>query len=196
MDELDAALLERARAGDPGAAPLLVSCYGESLLGYARSHAPDLSDADRERIVELAIEAGVRSIHKFDPNRGNLRAWFRGQVRYRILSWRRSHPATTALDLESPGAAKPPIDATPFAPALRRAIETLSTDDQLILALRAGEQVSYPEIAYQLSITEDTARQRYRRALKRLRAAAMKEPGLSELCTGHLEPDENEVPTR
>src|SRR6202034_3619686 len=48
-------LVTKAKIGDPSAPPFLVSLYGEKLLGFARAHAPDLTDADRESIVETAI---------------------------------------------------------------------------------------------------------------------------------------------
>src|SRR6266545_395192 len=93
--DLEAELVDKARRGDPSAAPFLVSCFGERLLGFARAHAPDLSDADLEQIVELAIESGVRAIDRFDPTKGSLEAWFRGQVRFRALDWRRRVPLVT-----------------------------------------------------------------------------------------------------
>ena len=41
-NDFEAELVAKARHGDPSAAPFLVSCFGERLLGYARGHAPDL----------------------------------------------------------------------------------------------------------------------------------------------------------
>src|SRR4051794_33526926 len=102
--DFEAELAAKARNGDPSAAPFLVSCFGERLLGYARGHAPDLSDADRERIVELAIEAGVRAIDRFDPNRGSLESWFRGQIRFQTLGWRRRVPQHAELHDNLPAA--------------------------------------------------------------------------------------------
>lgn len=181
-DELEAELLEKARRGDPSAAPFLVSCYGERLLGYARAHAPDLSDADRERIVELAIEAGVRAIARFDPEKGTLRSWFRIQIRYQTLGWRRATPSGTTLDGEP---VEPSVEVpTPseMADALRRAVSRLSREDQLVLALRSGERLDYSEIAQRLSISESAARQRQSRALKRLGIEARGEDELRHLA--------------
>ena len=177
-DDLDAELVGRARRGDPSAAPFLVSCYGERLLGYARSHAPDLSDADREQIVELAIEAGVRAIDRFDPEKGSLQAWFRGQIRFQTLGWRRANPTTSALDVdvqESPRTE--PVDPA-VVDALRRSIARLEIDDQRVLAYRSVERLAYRELGLRLEIKEDTARQRHRRALERLRKHASSEPAL------------------
>lgn len=182
--DLEAELVEKARRGDTSAAPFLVSCFGERLLGYARAHAPDLSDADREQIVELAVEAGVRAIDKYDSTKGSLEGWFRGQVRYRTLGWRRGHPLMSEIR-DDPAVPSPePAKSTTTVEALRAAMSRLSHDDQLILALRSTEQIAFAEIAQRLDITEDAARQRHHRAVHRLRAEAVLEPGLERLAKG------------
>ncbi len=172
-DDLEAQLVERARRGDPSAAPFLVSCYGERLLGYARSHAPDLTDTDRECIVELAIEAGVRAIERFDPKLGTLQSWFRGQIRFKTMAWRRARPPSLPLGVDLADEPQPDRSVdTSTTGALRRAIARLSRDDQLILALRSVEQLAFSEIAQRLGIEAATARQRHHRARNRLREQA------------------------
>lgn len=180
--DLEAELVQKARRGEPSAAPFLVSCFGERLLGFARAHAPDLSDTDREQVVELSIEAGVRAIDRFDASKGSLEAWFRGQIRFQALGWRRRHPLITDArdDLVEP-TAPPPTDRA-MIEALRQAVSRLSGDDQLVLALRSTEKISFAEVAQRLDISEDTARQRHHRALRRLRAEAAAEPGLEHLA--------------
>lgn len=182
--ELEAELVAKARRGDASAAPFLVSCFGERLLGYARAHAPDLSDADREQIVELAVEAGIRAIDKYDPSKGSLEGWFRGQVRYRTLGWRRNHPLLTEIPDNQAVASPEPAGNETAIKALRAALSRLSHDDQLILALRNTEQIAFAEIAQRLGLTEQAARQRHHRAVLRLRAAAATEPGLEHLAKG------------
>lgn len=180
-DDLEAELVDKARRGDPSAAPFLVSCFGERLLGFARAHARDLSDADREQIVELAIEAGVRAIDRYDAAKGSLAAWFRGQIRFQMLGWRRGHPLVTEArgDLVEPPPPSPTDSAT--INALQRAVCRLSREDQLVLALHNTEKISFAEIAQRLDISEDAARQRHHRARRRLRAEAAAEPGLEHL---------------
>lgn len=182
--DLERELIDKARRGDPSAAPFLVSCFGERLLGFARAHAPDLSDADRESIVEFAIEAGVRAIDKYDPARGSLEAWFRGQVRFQTLGHRRHAAAMTELNdqLEdpSPDQPNPPVE-TASVIALRRVISQLAPDEQRILALHNVERIGFAEIGQRIGISEDAARQRHHRARKRLRLEAMAEPELQHL---------------
>lgn len=178
MDNFEAELLRKAREGDLSAAPFLVSCYAERLLGYARAHAPDLSDADREQIAELAIEAGVRAIRRFDHTKGTLLSWFRGQVRYQTLGWRRTHPATGQLDDDLVDREEPVELTSNAASALRAALSRLPHDDQVILALRDAEHLAYSEIAQRLDITADAARQRHKRALVKLEAEFRKDASL------------------
>jgi len=187
VDELERDLLERARRGDTSAAPFLVSYLGDHLLGYARSIAEDLADADRETIVEIAVEAGTRLIGTFDESRGNLRAWFRRQVRWKVAEWRRSGPASPdplpavlQEQPELPGAPLPPA----IVDALRDAIAPLDRDDQIVLALRAVEGLAFPEIGLRLGIKADAARQRYHRALRRLKESAAATPELTDYERG------------
>jgi RNA polymerase sigma factor (sigma-70 family) len=180
-DELEKQLLQRARDGDPSAGPFLVSYLGEHLLGYARSIAPDRSDVEREQIVELAVEAGVRAIDRFDPERGSLRHWFRRQVWWRTSEWRRSGPPPTAplpLDPVPPLEEHRPLPKE-VAEAVRTAIAELGAEDRLVLALRLAEGVGHAEIAQRLDISNDASRQRYARALKRLRPVMAQIPAIA-----------------
>lgn len=170
-DDLEMNLVERANRGDPSAAPFLISYLGDHLLGYARGVAPDLGDTDRERIVEIAVEAGVRAIHRFDPTRGSLRHWFRQQVRWKVAEWRRSGPPTL-LDLP-PDPVDAPEASAPLDPAVaaavRAAIAELAPADRVLLALRLVEGLEHAEIAQRLATNSDAVRQRYKRARDRLR---------------------------
>ena len=67
--------------------------------------------------------------------------------------------------------------------ALRRVIAQLSHDDQLILALRSVEQLTFSEISQRLGIEEATARQRHHRARARLRDRAAQDETLHSYTT-------------
>lgn len=179
-NELEKELVERARQGNPSAGPFLISYLGDHLLGYARSIAPDLGDVERERIVEIAVEAGVRSIHRYDPDRGGLRGWFRRQVQWKTSEWRRSGPPPTAPLPPDPVT---DLDDSPLLPdvvadKLRAVIAGLPPDDRVLLALRAVEGLGHAEIAIRLDISTDNARQRYKRLLERLRNLIQDQPEL------------------
>lgn len=179
-------LVDRARAGDPLAAPMLVSLLGDRLLGFAHSQAPQLSDADREQIVELAIEAGVRAIHQYDPSRGTLFSWFRQQVRYQTRQWTRTHPTVGSQldDVEQVIVCESSwMDDSVIRTGLAAAVAELGAKDRLILALHLAEGLTFSEIGLRLDISEDAARQRHKRALDRLRKIANKNEALTARFT-------------
>jgi RNA polymerase sigma-70 factor (ECF subfamily) len=60
------------------------------------------------------------------------------------------------------------IDFAPIRGAIAEALESLRDDHREALRYRVIEQLSYPEIARRLSCTEDNARQRVSRGLRRL----------------------------
>lgn len=183
MSDMDTEIIRRAQAGDPLAAPMLVSMLGDRLLGYARSQAPNLSDADREQVVELAVEAGVRTIKSFDPERGTLYSWFRQQVRYKTMQWFQTHPSlaelTDRVPIASEGDDTSWLDDRSIRDALRECIARLSPEDQDILAIRSAEGLAFQEIALRMNIKEANARQRHKRALDRLRKFANAHPALA-----------------
>lgn len=177
---LERDLVERARRGDPTAGPFVISYLGDHLFGYARSIAPDLGDVEREQIVEIAVEAGLRSIHLFDPDRGGLKHWLRRQVRWKTAEWRRSGPAP-AMPLPTDPVEEPvdsPVLAEAVAANLRGVIAKLSPDERVLLALRAVEGLGHVEIALRLNIKPATVRQRYKRLLARLRRMIEDQPEL------------------
>jgi RNA polymerase sigma-70 factor (ECF subfamily) len=69
------------------------------------------------------------------------------------------------------------VDFAPIRGAIARALETLREDHRLALRLRVIEQRSYSEVARELSCTEENARQRVSRGLRRL-ALVLQERGL------------------
>ncbi len=70
---------------------------------------------------------------------------------------------------------KPAIDAGSGAPAdrvdLGPAIRRLNADEQALLALRFGRELTVPEIAERLDVPEGTVKSRLHTALQHLRAA-------------------------
>lgn len=189
----DEDLIAAARAGQEHAGPFLVSSYGPKLNGFCRTIARDLSDVDREHVVETAIETAVRRIDRFDPERGTFEAWLRAFVRHSAQDWRRSSLRTSSLDAANEGgialgdtlaavAGLAPDNAgttdrpTPLVEAVRDALPKLTVPDQVIIALRDFENRSVDEVAEILEIRRDACRQRHHRAKVRLRKLLEKDP--------------------
>ena len=189
----DEDLIAAARAGQEHAGPFLVSAYGPKLNGFCRTIASDLSDVDREHVVETAIETAVRRIDRFDPERGTFEAWLRAFVRHSAQDWRRSSLRTRSLDAVNEGgitlgdtlAAAPGLTPdkagsndrpTPLVEAVRDALPKLTVPDQVIIAMRDFENRSVDEVAAILGIRRDACRQRHHRAKVRLRKLLEKDP--------------------
>lgn len=206
-DDLDEDLIRAAQAGQDHASAFLVSRYGPLVLGYCRDLAPDLSDADCECIVEIAIETAVRKIDRFDPARGRFGSWIRTFVLNAVRDWRRGHarldslddderrgpaPATDALGIPmtaDPQATHPDNEGVSerLAPALEAVLETLPKmrpNDQVIIAMRNIEGRSVEATAASLKISPDACRQRHHRAMKRLKELLRTDPRCAFLLTG------------
>lgn len=169
-------LIEDARNGVTNAGPLLVSVLGSQLVAYARKRGPDLSDVDRDLVVELAIEKAIRQIDRYNESRGSFPSWLRGFVRHEVLNWRRSHDSISELD-HDPAAPAPEIDdeadvarRKELSALAQTALCELKDTDQAIIQLHTVEGIAYSDIAELLDVNEAACRQRHRRALIRLRA--------------------------
>jgi RNA polymerase sigma factor (sigma-70 family) len=170
-------LVASALDGTEFASPYLVSLYGAKLTRFARLLAGDLSETDREVLCERAIEKAVERIELFDASRGSFEAWLRGFVRRELYETRRRvlvEPSAAMEDVadvahSTAGSVTPPD----VIEALRAAVRRLSETDQLIIALRAYENLPYAAIAEQLGADVAACRVRYHRALRRLRDTAM-----------------------
>lgn len=91
-------------------------------------------------------------------------------------------PQVVALDPEADGTGAgsrepgPPVDHADLAPALRR----LTPDEQGLLALRFGRELTVSEIAGHLRVPEGTVKSRLHSTLQHLRAALDAERRLEE----------------
>jgi RNA polymerase sigma factor (sigma-70 family) len=192
--EVDIAeLVDRLKAGAPDAGPSLVSLCGARLVQYAHLVAPQLSDADNDDVCERAVEHAVERIELYNVTRGSFEAWLRGFVRREIYELlRRASSIAVANDqlehlavsiaadryLEPSGQASALKD---LAPKLYLLIESLSETDQLMLELRDYERLPYSSIAERLGVSESACRQRYFRALARLRQMSQQHPEFANL---------------
>jgi RNA polymerase sigma-70 factor, ECF subfamily len=183
-------LIEQLKRGVEMAGPILLSRIAPRLLGYANLIAADLPQADREMLVENAVEDAIRKIDRFDPEKGTFPAWVRGFLRYAVKEWRRANPAGAALDLDrAPGLAAPPdqgveAPASPEVAAIAALVLTSPETDQLLLRLRFAEGLSHRQIAERLGVTEGASRKRLERVLGRLRERAAQDPDLQKYRQG------------
>lgn len=193
-------LLDRVRDGDPAALgelldrhrPGLVSFVGARLDPRVRARI-DPSDVVQE--AQLEVTRRIRDFLDRQPMPFHL--WVKKAAYERMLSLRRRHvasqrravgrecrlPDDSSLALARPlvSRACPSGDAQAreFAERVAAAVSGLDEVDRDILLMRQVEGLSYDEAACLLGVTPAAARQRYGRALLRLRQV-LKDNGLME----------------
>jgi RNA polymerase sigma-70 factor (ECF subfamily) len=87
------------------------------------------------------------------------------------LRRRARRPAVAEIDPDRALAGEGPPDRLAERDELTRAIRTLEPDEQLLLALRFGRDLTVPQIAAETGIREGTVKSRLHSALEHLRAA-------------------------
>src|SRR5262245_42735319 len=184
-------LLQQVDQGDAQALDLLLTRHRPALLAFIemRLDAGVRARLDPSDVVqEVQLEA-VRRLPEFLKRRPMpFHLWLRKKAFERLLNVRRDHreaarrsvereqrlPDRSSLLLAKPLLARGTspsreVEAREFADRVARAVANLSDSDREILLMRHVEDLLYEEIASLLDIKPSAARQRYGRALLRLR---------------------------
>jgi RNA polymerase sigma-70 factor (ECF subfamily) len=168
--ELIAASLDR-----PERFQAIFDRHGASVYRYLRRR---VGDQLAEELTAEAFTQALRARQQFDAARGSALPWLYGiavnlirmharserrrRRAYRLLGQALVHPAP-ASEIEDR------VDAQALAPALRAALDALSSEQREVLLLHAWAGLSPSEIAEALSIPSALVRKRLHRA--RARAA-------------------------
>jgi RNA polymerase sigma factor (sigma-70 family) len=185
-------LVEAARRGDRWAGPALVTLITPMLATYAGELGPDLTTYERETAIETAVLRSVERLDRFDPERGTFPSWVRGFLRYAVSDVRRKKqgvseqlvadiPIGSVEDRES----DVEVENSP-ASLLGWELLRLSVTDQVIIALRDFEQLSYESCAERIGggVTAGACRVRHLRALRRLERLLQDNPVYQQLVQG------------
>jgi RNA polymerase sigma factor (sigma-70 family) len=169
-------LVERARAGDPGAYAALVRGHQEIAFRTAyliTGNAADAEDAAQEGFVKA-----YRALGRFRVGEP-LRPWLLTIVANEARNRRRSAGRRAALALRAAGeehpsgAAAPSPEAALLAgerrAALLAALSRLRDDDRLVIGCRHLLELTEAETAAALGIKRGTVKSRLSRSLDRLR---------------------------
>ena len=169
----------------------------EAFTELYRRHAEDLLRYFARRTLdpETAAELTAETFAEAFASRGTYRdqgvngvAWIYGIARHRLGRFFRSGRVDAAArrKLGMPERDLPPedyeriedlIDFAPIREALAQALETLSPDQRDAMRLRVIDGLGYAEVAERLRCTEQSARQRVSRGLKKL-ALLLQERGM------------------
>jgi len=170
MSESDAALVERALAGDRAAFEALVAEHLPRLRAIAVSivHQPSAAD---DVVQEAFIRAWTRLGQLTDPK--GFAAWVARIARNEAISaLRRGHnQRTVSIAAAETLAPAPMAEADPRLVALRVALATLKAEYREILALRYDAGLDYTAMALTLDISTTNVEKRLYRARQALLAA-------------------------
>lgn len=171
----DAALVAAAARGDRHAFAEVYRRYGPQGYGLARRLCGE--DRAKEVIQQVFLEMWEKP-HRFDPDRGSLRAFLLMQVHGRSIDRIRSDGSRQAREFS-----RVLVPETPVA-GIEAAVLTRSAGDklwQLLSALPAGQRdaivlayvqgYTYRDVADLLGAPEGTIKSRIRAGLVRLRLA-------------------------
>jgi RNA polymerase sigma-70 factor (ECF subfamily) len=188
------ALLGRLQAGDRQAFETLVARYRPGLRAFIAARLDDRLAArvDPSDVVQEALlEAFTRLPDYLERRPMGLRTWLFKTAYERLLKVRRHHararravgrevpwPDRSSLLLVQPllsrnSAPSRRLEKQELARRVRQALGSLSEVDREILLMRNLEELPYEEIGTLLDLEPAAARQRYGRALLRLRRALL-----------------------
>jgi RNA polymerase sigma factor (sigma-70 family) len=173
-------------ATEPSAFAVLYRRHAEDLLRYFARRTLD-PEAAAELTAETFAQAFASRTTYRDTGANGV-AWIYGVARHQLGRFFRSGRVDMAARrrLGMPERELPPedyeriedlVDFAPIRGAIADALETLREDHRDALRFRVIEQLSYAEVARRLSCSEDNARQRVSRGLRRL-ALVLQEQGL------------------
>ncbi len=177
----DAELLRRANDMDIDALAAIHDTYYQPLYRYVSFRIGDPHTA--EDMVSEVFTRLLTAIRQRKAPQSSLRGWLFG-VAANVINdhFRRSYRApNTSLNEKIMSDTPLPADIAEFAVMnedLRRALRTLTSDQQHVLALRFGQGMSIQEVARMLGKTEGAVKQLQMRAIASL--ARQMAPGMVE----------------
>lgn len=186
MDQRSDSELLTVSATEPGAFAVLYVRHAEDLLRYFARRTLD-PEAAAELTAETFAQAFASRTTYRDTGANGV-AWIYGIARHQLGRFFRSGRVDrdARRRLGMPERALPPadyeriedlVDFAPIRGAIEEALLTLRQDQRDALRLRVIDELPYEEVARRLACSEQSARQRVSRALRRL-ALMLQERGL------------------
>ena len=186
MDQRSDSELLTVSATEPGAFAVLYVRHAEDLLRYFARRTLD-PEAAAELTAETFAQAFASRTTYRDTGENGV-AWIYGIARHQLGRFFRSGRVDrdARRRLGMPERPLPPadyeriedlVDFAPIRGAIEEALLTLRQDQRDALRLRVIDELPYEEVARRLACSEQSARQRVSRALRRL-ALMLQERGL------------------
>lgn len=174
-DEVDAALVERVRAGDPDAFAQLYAAHSGAVWHAVRDNLRD-RDAIADAVQETFLRALARLGSVRDPRL--FRPWLLAIARHTAVDQRRrmdrERPSEDQVFAEVPAADRGPDESAELAELARLvhgALATLTPRDATVVGLVTHLGCSSAEVAAALGVSVGAAKVTVHRARRRLRTA-------------------------
>lgn len=172
----DARLSRQARKavdGDPEAFRRLYRALHPVVWRYVSRRLA--SRADVEDLVSRTFTRMVEHLHRFDPDRGNVRAWAVGIARNAVIDHLRAQRSRGAVADEVERLADAALDPAGVLEADERDAELRALLSEYppvvreMFSLRFGDGLRVREIAALMEVSEAAVKQRFARTLRELR---------------------------
>jgi RNA polymerase sigma-70 factor (ECF subfamily) len=164
---------EAPRAGDLAFEQLYRSSR-DDVYAYVASLLRDAPAA--EEVTAAAFERAYRKRNRFDPERGEPRAWLFGIARNAALDELRRRSRNTELvnepeDVAAAGAHEEAAEAALRRTTVSAALATLSARERELIGLKYFAGLGNAEIAAVIGVSESNAGTKLHRAMEKLRKA-------------------------
>ncbi len=163
-------LIQKLEQGDLGVVDELIAIYYPEILRYCLWHVPDRSLAQ-----DAAQETFLKAIRYFDryTHKGKFKPFLYRIAANTCIDMHRKN-CRTDISLEEsavdPGYSDPAFEAVRSDMAVRQLVRSLPENQQEIILLRFGQDLTLRETAETLNLPLRTVQSRLRSALKRLKA--------------------------
>lgn len=163
-------LIQKLEQGDLGVVDELIAIYYPEILRYCLWHVPDRSLAQ-----DAAQETFLKAIRYFDryTHKGKFKPFLYRIAANTCIDMHRKN-CRTDISLEEsavdPGYSDPAFEAVRSDMAVRQLVRSLPENQQEIILLRFGQDLTLRETAKTLNLPLRTVQSRLRSALKRLKA--------------------------
>jgi RNA polymerase sigma-70 factor (ECF subfamily) len=172
----DTALASAVARGDKGALGELYRRHGGAVWSLARRVCRDRDLA--EEVTQVVFADLWSRPHRFDDQRGTVRAWLLTQAHARAVdavraeeARRRRHEREAQLAPTVEADVESAVATATLSAHVRRAVERLGTDERDAIRLAYFGGHSYRQVAALLGAPEGTVKSRIRAGLERLRLA-------------------------
>jgi len=162
----------RAVAGDPAAFRRLYRALHPLVWRYVSRRIN--TQADVEDLVARVFGRMVEHLHRFDPERGNARAWVLGIARNAVIDHfrvQRSDSDADAVERLADAAVDPAqaLEDDERDAQLRRLLQSYPPAVREMFALRFSDGLRLREIAVVMDVSEAAVKQRFSRTLREMR---------------------------